>query len=172
MKFRLTLCASETGSFDFHKSWPKSITWVMRIILSKFKLKMLILACSTYYTYMQVSWTHVLCAKKLWILFSTWLTLSFHFVNLTKGSLTTLRGGPHTGWPARIWAQDRALGPNRPRTGGCQNGLGTRLSDLVAVCPLPEIYIFLMFSVLSYRCSIPTFRLSVWTEWMRIWDAR
>ena len=35
-------------------------------------------------------------------------------------SLGGLRGGPHTGWPARIWARDQALGLNRHRTGGAE----------------------------------------------------
>ena len=74
-----------------------------------------------------------------------------------------LRDWPHMGCPARIWARDRPFSVNGHRTRGCRNGGFRRLSDLVGGCPLPEIFYLPLFELLSYRCSIPTFRLRRWT---------
>ena len=46
------------------------------------------------------------------------------------------------------------------------------MSDLVGVCPLPEIFALLLFELRSQRSSIPTFRLFSWMARMRIWIRR
>lgn len=63
-----------------------------------------------------------------------------------------------------MWLHDQPGGGNGHRTGGCRNGPGKGLSDLVGLSFLPGFLADLLFVIVSNCWYIPTFRLNLWTE--------